>query len=78
MKASNSASICSMLALAGFLRIWQPARIWTSTGAEEEGAPPPHHFYVTFRTRHPGVVIPEFTFISFQSTAVERSSIRPE
>lgn len=26
----------------------------------KEGAPPPHHFYVTFRTRHPGVVIPEF------------------
>ena len=27
---------------------------------DKEGAPPPHHFYVTFRTRHPGVVIPEF------------------
>jgi hypothetical protein len=26
----------------------------------KEGAPPPHHFYVTFRTRHAGVVIPEF------------------
>ena len=26
----------------------------------KEGAPPPHHFYVTFRTRHPGVAIPEF------------------
>jgi len=22
--------------------------------------PSPHHFYITFRTRHPGVVIPEF------------------
>ena len=26
----------------------------------KEGAPPPHHFYVTFRTHHPGVAIPEF------------------
>jgi hypothetical protein len=26
----------------------------------KEGAPPPHHFYITFRTRHPGVVMPEF------------------
>lgn len=25
-----------------------------------EGTPPPHHFYITFRTRHPGVAIPEF------------------
>ena len=25
-----------------------------------EGAPAPHHFYITFRTRHPGVAIPEF------------------
>lgn len=25
-----------------------------------EGAPPPHHFYITFRTHHPGVAIPEF------------------
>jgi hypothetical protein len=29
-------------------------------GLAKEGAPPPHHFYVTFRTRHPGVAIPEF------------------
>lgn len=26
----------------------------------KEGVPPPHHFYITFRTRHPGVVMPEF------------------
>ena len=26
----------------------------------KEGVPPPHHFYITFRTRHPGVAIPEF------------------
>ncbi len=26
----------------------------------KDGAPPPHHFYVTFRTQHPGVAIPEF------------------
>jgi lactate permease len=25
------AAICSMAALAGFLRVWQPARIWTAT-----------------------------------------------
>lgn len=25
-----------------------------------EGLPPPHHFYITFRTRHPDVVMPEF------------------
>jgi len=25
-----------------------------------EGAPSPHHFYITFRTHHPGVSIPEF------------------
>ncbi len=28
------AAICSMAALAGFLRVWQPARIWTSTDTE--------------------------------------------
>jgi len=26
----------------------------------KEGAPSPHHFYITFRTRHPGVAIPDF------------------
>lgn len=26
----------------------------------EEGLPPPHHFYITFRTTDPGVDIPEF------------------
>ena len=30
------------------------------SGLAKDGAPPPHHFYVTFRTRHPGVAIPEF------------------
>ena len=28
--------------------------------AGREGIPSPHHFYVTFRTGHPGVVIPDF------------------
>lgn len=28
--------------------------------AKEGAPPPPHHFYVTFRTHHPGVAIPEF------------------
>jgi hypothetical protein len=26
----------------------------------KEGVPPPHHFYITFRTRHPGVTLPDF------------------
>jgi hypothetical protein len=26
----------------------------------KEGVSPPHHFYITFRTRHPGVSMPEF------------------
>jgi hypothetical protein len=26
----------------------------------KEGVAPPHHFYITFRTRHPGVSMPEF------------------
>lgn len=26
----------------------------------KEGIAPPHHFYITFRTRHPGVSMPEF------------------
>jgi hypothetical protein len=26
----------------------------------KEGVPPPHHFYITFRTQHPGVAIPDF------------------
>ena len=30
------------------------------SGLAKEGAPSPHHFYVTFRTHHPGVAIPEF------------------
>jgi hypothetical protein len=25
----------------------------------DEGMPPPHHFYITFRTSHPGVELPE-------------------
>lgn len=30
------------------------------TRAGREGLPAPHHFYVTFRTQHPGVDIPAF------------------
>ena len=26
----------------------------------KEGVSPPHHFYITFRTHHPGVTMPEF------------------
>jgi lactate permease len=64
------ASICSMLALAGFLRIWQPARIWTSTGAEEEGAPPPpvaarheHSGAAVFRAWLPWLILSVFVFL---------------
>ncbi len=30
------------------------------TRVSREGLPAPHHFYVTFRSEHPGVVMPEF------------------
>lgn len=33
------AAISSMVCLAGFLRIWAPRRLWTSTGGGEEAAP---------------------------------------
>jgi len=36
------AAICSMICLAAFLRIWQPKRIWTSTGRGDEEAEPVH------------------------------------
>ena len=32
------AAICSMAALAGFLRVWQPARIWTATDVATQPA----------------------------------------
>ncbi|EEY07041.1 lactate permease (LctP) family transporter [Brucella sp. 56/94] len=44
------AAICSMAALAAFLRFWQPRRIWTSTGkeGEETNAPvQPRHSHST-------------------------------
>ena len=39
------------------------------SGLAKEGAPPPHHFYVTFRTHHPGVAIPEFLRDRFNKDA---------
>lgn len=30
--------------------------------AAEDGIPTPHHFYITFRTRHPGVMIPQHLY----------------
>ena len=30
------------------------------TRVSREGLPSPHHFYVTFRSEYPGVVMPEF------------------
>jgi hypothetical protein len=30
------------------------------TRVSREGTPPPHHFFITFRTQHPGVSMPDF------------------
>lgn len=61
------AAICSMAALAGFLRIWQPKRVWTSTGkAGEEAAPVQHrHSHSTgtvFRAWLPWLILSIFVF----------------
>ena len=45
------AAICSMAALAGFLRVWQPARIWTATDVAAGTAPVAER-----RTHSPGTV----------------------
>ncbi|WP_430911145.1 L-lactate permease [Methylobacterium sp. sgz302541] len=45
------AAICSMAALAGFLRVWQPARIWTATDVAAGAAPVAER-----RTHSPGTV----------------------
>ncbi|PWU72943.1 lactate permease [Ochrobactrum sp. POC9] len=63
------AAICSMAALAGFLRIWQPKRIWTSTGKEGEAdsapmpAPPKHSTGAVFRAWTPWLILSVFVFL---------------
>jgi lactate permease len=63
------AAICSMAALAGFLRIWQPKRIWTSTGKEGEAdstpmpAPPKHYTGTVFRAWTPWLILSVFVFL---------------
>ncbi|ENR64685.1 L-lactate permease [Brucella abortus] len=63
------AAICSMAALAAFLRFWQPRRIWTSTGkeGEETNAPvQPRHSHSTgavFRAWLPWLVLSIFVFL---------------
>lgn len=62
------AAICSMGALAGFLRIWQPRRIWTSTGNGAEESEPIHvrHSHSTgtvMRAWLPWVILSIFVFL---------------
>lgn len=63
------AAICSMGALAGFLRIWQPKRIWTSTGknGEEEAAPVQvrhsHSTATVFKAWLPWLILSLFVFL---------------
>ncbi|MFY9293859.1 MAG: L-lactate permease [Methylorubrum rhodinum] len=60
------AAICSMAALAGFLRVWQPARIWTAT---DGGAQPAtvalrhsHSAGTVFRAWLPWLILSVFVF----------------
>ncbi|WP_136683050.1 L-lactate permease [Falsirhodobacter xinxiangensis] len=63
------AAICSMAALAGFLRVWQPARIWTSTklgGGDDAPAVAPKHSHsgaTVFRAWLPWIILSVFVFI---------------
>ena len=63
------AAVCSMAALAGFLRIWQPKRIWTSTSldADEVATPytPPqkHATGTVFRAWLPWLILSIFVFL---------------
>ncbi len=63
------AAVCSMAALAGFLRIWQPKRIWTSTSLGDEEAavpyvaPPSHPTRKVFRAWLPWLILSVFVFL---------------
>lgn len=61
------AAISSMVCLAAFLRIWQPKRIWTSTGSGSETAEPvmvkhSHSKATVFRAWLPWLILSIFVF----------------
>ncbi|WP_232630629.1 L-lactate permease [Methylobacterium sp. Leaf118] len=60
------AAICSMGALAGFLRVWQPARIWTATDLDAPSTAAvmrtTHRPAVVFRAWMPWLILSVFVF----------------
>ncbi|WP_091975184.1 L-lactate permease [Methylobacterium gossipiicola] len=60
------AAICSMAALAGFLRVWQPARIWSATdGGAQPVAPAARHSHsagTVFKAWLPWLILSVFVF----------------
>lgn len=60
------AAISSMAALAGFLRVWKPARIWTATDVEAQEAPAvarrTHGTGAVFRAWLPWLILSVFVF----------------
>jgi lactate permease len=61
------AALVSMASLAGFLRIWQPKRIWTKTGLDDSEAPPvqarhSHSNATVFRAWLPWIILSVFVF----------------
>ncbi|MBH9796782.1 L-lactate permease, partial [Clostridioides difficile] len=67
------AAMCSMVALVGFLRVWQPRRIWTSVslrGHEQDGGeakpavkPTVHPRAAVVRAWTPWVILTVFVFV---------------
>ena len=67
------AAICSMVALVGFLRVWQPKTIWTSVslkGREKDGgvasqpvAPRQHSTAAVVKAWTPWVILTVFVFV---------------
>jgi lactate permease len=67
------AAMCSMVALVGFLRVWQPRRIWTSVslrGHENDGADAPpaqavkvHPRAAVVKAWTPWVILTVFVFV---------------
>lgn len=61
------AAITSMICLAGFLRIWSPKRIWTSTGGKGDEAEPvqvkhSHSTGTVFKAWLPWLILSVFVF----------------
>ncbi|MBV0890946.1 L-lactate permease [Paracoccus sp. Z118] len=61
------AALVSMICLAGFLQIWKPRRIWTSTGIGDESVAPvmPRHSHsnaTVFRAWLPWLILSVFVF----------------